>query len=184
MAIVLDGTANTVTPLNGALGGTTPSTVAATTGTFSGNVTAPNLQGPTFSAYRSSSDGSQSITSGTITKILFPTERWDTNSNFSSSRFTPTVAGYYSIHASVDLVASASITALSLWINKNGTNFVPYYSNITATSEYTASASGLIYMNGSSDYLEINLRATGTSLVAAGQDADATSFNGFLVRSA
>ena len=31
MAIVLDGTANTVTPLNGALGGTTPSTVAATT---------------------------------------------------------------------------------------------------------------------------------------------------------
>ena len=31
MAIVLDGTTNTVTPLNGALGGTTPSTVAATT---------------------------------------------------------------------------------------------------------------------------------------------------------
>ena len=31
MAIVLDGTANTVTPLNGALGGTTPSTVVATT---------------------------------------------------------------------------------------------------------------------------------------------------------
>ena len=31
MAIVLDGTANTVTPLNGALGATTPSTVAATT---------------------------------------------------------------------------------------------------------------------------------------------------------
>ena len=30
MAIVLDGTANTVTPLNGALGGTTPSTVVAT----------------------------------------------------------------------------------------------------------------------------------------------------------
>ena len=31
MSIVLDGTANTVTPLNGALGATTPSTVAATT---------------------------------------------------------------------------------------------------------------------------------------------------------
>ena len=31
MSIVLDGTANTVTPLNGALGGTTPSTVVATT---------------------------------------------------------------------------------------------------------------------------------------------------------
>lgn len=31
MSIVLDGTANTVTPLNGALGATTPSTVVATT---------------------------------------------------------------------------------------------------------------------------------------------------------
>jgi hypothetical protein len=31
MPIVLDGTANTVTPLNGALGATTPSTVVATT---------------------------------------------------------------------------------------------------------------------------------------------------------
>jgi len=35
MAIVLDGTANTVTPLNGALGATTPSTVVATTVTAS-----------------------------------------------------------------------------------------------------------------------------------------------------
>lgn len=36
MAIVLDGTTNTVTPLNGALGATTPSTVVATTITASG----------------------------------------------------------------------------------------------------------------------------------------------------
>ena len=41
MAIVLDGTANTVTPLNGALGGTTPSTVVATTVTASSGFTAP-----------------------------------------------------------------------------------------------------------------------------------------------
>ena len=39
MAIVLDGTANTVTPLNGALGATTPSTVVAT------NVNTPNTFG-------------------------------------------------------------------------------------------------------------------------------------------
>ena len=39
MSIVLDGTANTVTPLNGALGGTTPSTVVAT------NVNTPNTFG-------------------------------------------------------------------------------------------------------------------------------------------
>lgn len=39
MAIVLDGTTNTVTPLNGALGGTTPSTVVAT------SVNTPNTFG-------------------------------------------------------------------------------------------------------------------------------------------
>jgi hypothetical protein len=39
MSIVLDGTANTVTPLNGALGATTPSTVAATTVVASGVAT-------------------------------------------------------------------------------------------------------------------------------------------------
>jgi hypothetical protein len=38
MAIVLDGTANTVTPLNGALGATTPSTVVATTVTASSTI--------------------------------------------------------------------------------------------------------------------------------------------------
>jgi hypothetical protein len=39
MAIVLYGTSNTVTPLNGALGGTTPSTVVATTVVASGVAT-------------------------------------------------------------------------------------------------------------------------------------------------
>jgi hypothetical protein len=38
MSIVLDGTANTVTPLNGALGATTPSTVVATTVTASSTI--------------------------------------------------------------------------------------------------------------------------------------------------
>jgi len=48
--------------------------------------------GPIFSAY---SSAGQTVSNNTITKILFDTENFDSNSNFASSRFTPTVAGYY-----------------------------------------------------------------------------------------
>ena len=50
--------------------------------------------GPAFSAYQSTL---QSFSSNTVTKVLFQTEEYDTNSNFASSRFTPTVAGYYQL---------------------------------------------------------------------------------------
>jgi hypothetical protein len=63
MAIVLDGTANTVTPLNGALGATTPSTVVATTITASGVAT--------FSA-GSASAPAITTTGDTNTGIFFP----------------------------------------------------------------------------------------------------------------
>jgi hypothetical protein len=45
MAVTIDGTANTVTPLNGALGATTPSTVVATTVTDSTGTLRPLVLG-------------------------------------------------------------------------------------------------------------------------------------------
>ena len=162
------------------------STGAAVTGTLSasGGVTVGATASPTFSAYRSASDGDQAITSATITQILFPTERWDTNSNFASSRFTTTVDGYYLIYAAIDLGASANITAGYIWINKNGSNFVPVYINTTSPSEATFSITGVILFNGSTDYVEIKIRATGTSLVAHGADNDSTYFTASMIRSA
>ena len=49
---------------------------------------------PAFYAYKSTS---QVIPTTVITKIDFGTEDFDTNSNFASSRFTPTTAGKYYI---------------------------------------------------------------------------------------
>ena len=67
MAIVLDGTTNTVTPLNGALGATTPSTVVATTVTAAttmgvGNAT-PSTSGAgiTFPATQSASTDANTL---------------------------------------------------------------------------------------------------------------------------
>ena len=110
MAIVLDGTANTVTPLNGALGATTPSTVAATTVVASstikgattiavGNAT-PSASGAgiTFPATQSASTDANTLDDyeeGTFTPILTTT---GTGFTRSTRRGTPRSAR--SIHAS------------------------------------------------------------------------------------
>lgn len=63
-------------------------TVPAQTGTVA-------INGPAFSAYQSSA---QTLSSGTITKIEFQTEEFDTDNCFDNAinyRFTPNVAGYY-----------------------------------------------------------------------------------------
>ena len=87
MSIVLDGTANTVTPLNGALGATTPSTVVATTvtastgivGTTTNNSAGTGYVGEYVSASRLISS-TISMTTGValnITSISLTAGDWD-----------------------------------------------------------------------------------------------------------
>lgn len=112
---------------------------------------------PAFSAYNSASQ--TALTNATFTKIQFQTEEYDTNNNFDNAtnyRFTPTVAGYYQINSRVglspDLLAGGSITA----IYKNGSEFKRGNINATVGGLGAASVvSAQIYMNGSTDYVEI-----------------------------
>jgi hypothetical protein len=131
--------------------------------------------GPAFSAYQSSA---QSVTSSTFTKILFATEDFDTNSNFASSTFTPTVAGYYQINAAVLPSTATTQTVLSLY--KNGTAFKTVSSNSINAS---GSVSSLIYLNGSTDYVETYASIVGTAPALFAQ-AQYTWFNGAMVRGA
>ena len=185
MAIVLDGTANTVTPLNGALGGTTPSTVAATTITASGTITATGgitvgaTAAPAFSAYLASN---QSVTSATWTKVQCNTEEFDTNSNYNTTnyRFTPTVAGYYQVSAGVDVSSSGSTTSQTLAIQKNGSFFK--VGMVSKDSLGRVGMSTLIFLNGSTDYIELFAAVTGVSLSFAGSNTY-TYFQAAMVRS-
>jgi len=155
----------------------------------SGSVTQAKLgtnvagNGPAFSAYKSSGAGTQSITSGVFTKVTFDTELFDTNNNFASSTFTPTVAGYYQINSAVDCGSSA-ITRAIISIYKNGTNY--QYSGaytMASTTEFGPSIASVVYCNGSTDYLDIYVRIDGgTTLIYNGQIY--TWFSGALVRSA
>jgi hypothetical protein len=98
-----------------------------------------------------SSATNQSIPNATFTKVTLGTEDADTNNNFASSRFTPTVAGYYQFAANSQVAGSA--TSLVLAVYKNGaTNLLGSYNDAAA---FRATVDGLIFMNGSTDYAEL-----------------------------
>jgi hypothetical protein len=94
-SVILNGdTSGSVTLTVPSVAGTNTVTVPSATGTVmvSGNM-------PAVFAYK---DGTpQSITNSTFTKVTFNTELYDTNNNFASSTFTPTVAGYYQISGGI-----------------------------------------------------------------------------------
>ena len=130
---------------------------------------------PAFSVYPS---GNQSISQNTFTKINFATEEFDTNSNFASNRFTPTVAGYYQISANMVLVQGTGLGIIYLY--KNGSAY-KNFTGIFGTEVYV-NGSVLVYLNGSTDYLEMFAFGSGTSPVIQGGSSQ-TWFTGVGVRS-
>ena len=167
-SLVLTGdTSGAITVSAPAVAGTNTLTLPAITATL-------NVQGPAFSAYQSTL---QTLSSSTNTKILFQTEEFDTNSNFASSTFTPTVAGYYQITGAIRIGGSA--TQVRTFIYKNGT---AYKLGTDINSCFSAITSTLVYLNGSTDYVEFYaVFATGQNTSAA---ASETWFNGCLIRGA
>jgi hypothetical protein len=133
--------------------------------------------GPAFSAYQSTNTGT--IASTTFTKLTFSTELWDTDNNFASSRFTPTVAGYYQINSAyqVSPAVSGFIT-----IYKTGSEY-KRGSWISSGTRLDMAVSGLVYCNGSTDYIEIYMYQT-TGTVTQQGGATISWFDGCLVRSA
>lgn len=144
--------------------------------------------GPAFSAYKSASDGNQSITQNTNTKITYPTETFDTNNNYTSSTFTPTVAGYYQVNASIDIGANTNtLTRAQLSITKNGSGSAVAtsavsYSGFTG-SECGPQVSTVVYCNGSTDYLEVYAYVSGTTPIVY-YGTGPTTFNACMVRGA
>ena len=172
-SVVISGdTSGAITLAAPAVSGTNTATLPAATGVVmvSGNM-------PAFSAYLSAS---QSITSGVLTKILIDTEIFDTNNNFASSRFTPTVAGYYQVNGAV--ANGSTTTATTVSINRNGTSVAQI---ATTASNSSSSASVLVYLNGSTDYVELYGALTGVSPQIYGTTNNQyTIFSASMVRTA
>ena len=147
-------------------------TMITTASTFAGT-------GPAFSAY---AGGATGLTTSSYTKVLFSTVEFDTNSNFSSSRFTPTVAGYYQISSSVGS-GNFGVGQSLIAIYKNGTKYKTGQ-NGTINNTYNLTVSGIVYFNGTTDYIEIYVyQASGGTVNTVAQSTE-TWFNGAMVRSA
>ena len=171
--IIAGDTSGTVTIAAPAVSGTNTLTLPASTGTVMVN-------GPAFSAYVSSS---ASVSSATWTKIPASVEEFDTNSNYDNAtnyRFTPTVAGYYQVNGQAML--SNTITRLLIGIYKNGSQFK--LGNDLPAGSNRAIICSLIYMNGTTDYLELYVYATGTGLTFTGTVGADSVFSASMVRSA
>lgn len=143
--------------------------------------------GPAFSAYPSSN---QTISSAVATKVTLDAELFDTNNNFASSRFTPTVAGYYQISLGFQPEPSTSMTRVILTLYKNGSMYSAPQDfdglrgvNATGTLVNKISGSLLVYMNGSTDYLEMYVYIFAATPVIGNGVAN-TFMTGFLARSA
>jgi hypothetical protein len=121
-------------------------TVPSVTGTamVSGNM-------PAFSAYSGTTQ--TGVASGTFTKVLFDTEEFDTANCFSSSRFTPNVAGYYQVTGRTDW--SITSGACFVQVYKNGTNYKSGSLNGATPNGVAPTVTCLVYLNGSSDYVEL-----------------------------
>ena len=134
---------------------------------------------PAFSAYSASS---QTVTANTWTKVVCGTELFDTNNNFASSTFTPTVAGYYQVSAGIQFNGT-TITRVFAGIYKNG-SIAQYFFDINIATVYRASGSCLIYMNGTTDYLEWYGQMNGTGTLQFETNQYGTYFQAVLVRGA
>jgi hypothetical protein len=131
---------------------------------------------PAFSVHNATN---QSISGGTWTKITYGTEEFDTNSNFASSRFTPTVAGYYQINARTYISSTSSgFNYTSLY--KNGSLYKYFHGqNVT---DFFSNGSTVVYLNGTTDYVEVYALGNGSPTINFGAE-NTTYFNGVGVRS-
>ena len=180
--ILAGNTSGSITISSPSVSGSNTLTLPANTGTVITTGSTFAGTGPAFSVYRSSN---QSISSGTLTKIQFNAKTFDTATAFDATtnyRFTPQVAGYYTISLTSGSGASGSTTRLISDIYKNGSEYCRG-SDVTATSVTNATASCIVYLNGSTDYIEGYCLITGTTPTITGNSVE-TQMSGCLVRAA
>ena len=120
----------------------------------SGTATGFATNTPAFYAYK---NASQVITSGTITKITFETELFDTANAFASSKFTPAVAGKYYIETGLTMQGGTSeLIESRIYIYKNGSNYsYGYGAHQNNYSNYEARTWSTIVDCNTTDYIEI-----------------------------
>ena len=139
--------------------------------------------GPAFFARN---NNSQTLSNGSTAKVQFDNEIFDTDGCYdhqTNYRFTPTLAGYYLIRGNVAIASMTGTMGLNIY--KNGSRFVNMDNQQNRSGGQNLCITGLIPMNGSSDYVEIYVfQSSGSSKnLANGTQYAITEFSGMFVRS-
>ena len=137
---------------------------------------------PAFSAYQSTT---QSVATGTFTKVQLQTEEFDTASAFDSTtnyRFTPLVGGYYQVSGNMGWSFTSGQSVVSIY--KNGSRFKDGNFSTGGTDGTQSVVSALIYLNGSTDYIEMYCYQNTGSAKNTGTGATSTFFQACLLRGA
>ena len=111
---------------------------------------------------------------------------YDTNSNYDTTnyRWTPNIAGYYEI--TIDLVFNAIVVGVFAPIlEKNGSSIASFDTANFASQYPSSMLSYIVYMNGTTDYVEAFLyQNSGSNGVTLGGRPDSMWFQGTMIRGA
>ena len=134
-------------------------------------------------AFRVYANVTASTASNTFTKIALDGVTFDADANFDTTnyKFQPTVAGYYFFGWTVDLGGSFTLAITQLY--KNGTGYSRAAGVSVAHSEIYSTGTALVYLNGTSDYVELyayTALSSGAGTIYGG--ALITHLHGTLVR--
>lgn len=109
---------------------------------------------PSFSVNKGGAG--QSIDATTWTKVTWPTEAFDTNSNFASNTFTPTVAGKYLLSANIYLSGLVAGKILQISVYKNGVAaHTGAYLYQATTGDIATDVTAVIDANGTTDAFDV-----------------------------
>jgi hypothetical protein len=125
-----------------------------------------------------------SVNNGASATMLFGTEEVDTNSvyNPATGRFTPNIAGYYSVDWFIVTSANGA-NELLVTLNKNGTDIAWSTNVTTATAHWNGvgGSAGMIYFNGTTDYILVKLTNNSGS-TATVYSGSLSYFSAYLIR--
>lgn len=152
--------------------------------TFDDIGTVNNLVTASNSIFSAQNAANQTAT-GTLAKITFGTESLDPLSCFANSRHTPNAPGWYRYDTNCAFDASGGITGAESAFYKNGAvhQYAARVNGLDASgSVLTISGGVTVYMNGTTDYMEVYGRVFGTgTLLFVGTSPNICTFEGKFV---
>ena len=172
--------------------GASGETISVPTGA---SLTVPNggLSGQNYPAFEAFLTSDQTVSDATLTKCQVNSEIFDTDNCYDNStnyRFTPNVAGRYNVYGALHFEADADnrLAGVEIAIYKNGSVYsdlpIQFYTNYE--KKMTPFISSVIYLNGSSDYVELygwNNVTTGTATFGGNSSVAITYFGAYRIGS-